>query len=176
VSVVDAVEWTAIGGLAIVAAARDVQTGRIPNALTLGAAAGGILVSAAQAGLAGLGASVLGFVVGLAAFFPIFAVGGMGAGDVKLLAAFGAWLGPVGAISTAISASLVGGVYALAIAIRSGYLREAVRNLTTLAAVWSAVGPSTIPGMTLENARGPRLAYAVPIGLGAVIVQWFGFT
>jgi prepilin peptidase CpaA len=174
-SLIDAIQWSVVGSLAILAAASDLRTGRIPNALTLGAAAAGVLFWVANAGFEGLGSSLLGFVIGLAAFFPLFAVGGMGAGDVKLLAAFGAWLGPSGAIWAAIWGSLAGGVFALVVAGWSGYLSEAIRNVTTIAGVWSAVGPSRVAGVTLADAGGPRLAYAVPIGIGAVVALWFGF-
>lgn len=171
---VRAVEWTAIGGLAIVAAVGDVRTGRVPNALTFGAAAVGFVFSVVHAGLGGLGPSILGYLVGFVLFLPLFAVRGMGAGDVKLLAAFGAWLGPAGALWAAIWASLVGGVLALAVGVWRGYLPEAIRNVAVIAGVWRAVGPSQIPGVTLTDARGPRLAYAVPIGIGAILALWLG--
>src|SRR5438045_5670218 len=161
------VEWTALAALAIVAAIGDVRTGRVPNRLTLGAAAAGVLFAAARGGGSGIAASVSGFAVGLALFLPLFALGGMGGGDVKLLAAFGAWLGPSGALWAGLWASLVGGVFAIVVAESRGYLVEAFRNIGALAAVWRTVGPTPVPGLMLTDARGPRLAYAVPIGIGA---------
>jgi prepilin peptidase CpaA len=98
----------------------------------------------------------------------------MGAGDVKLLAAFGAWLGPIAVLWAALWASLVGGVFAVVVAAWNGYLSEAIRNVTTLVGVWRVVGPSAMPAMTLTDASGPRLAYALPIGIGAVVALWFG--
>ena len=172
--VIDTVEWSVIAGLALVAAAGDLRTGRIPNLLTFGAAAGGLLFSTLHAGLPGLGAAGLGYLVGVATFFPLFAVGGMGAGDVKLLAAFGAWLGPVGVLWAALWASLIGGAFAIVVAVRNSYLSEAIRNVTTIAGVWRAVGPSRVAGMTLTEASGPRLAYAIPIGIGAIVARWVG--
>jgi prepilin peptidase CpaA len=172
--VATAVEWTAIGTLAVVAAFGDVRTGRVPNTLTFGAAAIGLLFSAAHGGSGGLGASLLGYVVGLGVFLPLFALGGMGGGDVKLLAAFGAWLGPIGVLGAAVCASLVGGAFAIIVAARRGYLLEALRNVGALAAVWRTVGPARVPEMTLSEGRGPRLAYAVPIGIGAILALWLG--
>jgi prepilin peptidase CpaA len=173
--VIDAVAWSVVGGLAVIAAAGDLRTGRIPNVLTFGAAAAAFLFSTVHAGLGGLGTSMLGYVVGLVAFFPLFAVGGMGAGDLKLLAAFGAWLGPIGVLWAAIWASLVGGAFALTIAVWNGYLTQAIRNLATIVGVWSIVGPSRVAGLTLTDTSGPRLAYAVPIGIGAVVAFYFRF-
>ena len=118
--------------------------------------------------------SLFGWLIGVALFFPLFALGGMGGGDVKLLAAVGAWLGPMGAIRAAIWASLAGGVMAVVVGISSGYLSAALRNLFALVAVWRTVGPSPISDLTLAESRGPRLAYAVPIGIGAIVALWLG--
>jgi prepilin peptidase CpaA len=171
---VTAVECAAVGGLAVVAAVYDLRTGRVPNVLTFGAAAAGFAFSALHAGLSGLGTSLLGCLAGFVLFLPLFALGGMGGGDVKLLAAIGAWIGPMGALQAALWASLAGGVLAVIVAISSGYLREAVRNLFAMVAVWRTVGPSPISDVTLAESRGPRLAYAVPIGIGAIVALWLG--
>ena len=169
-----AIEWAGLGALAVVAAVGDVRTGRVPNALTLGAAAAGVLFSVFQSGGGGLAAGLAGFVVGLALFLPFFALGGMGGGDVKLLAAFGAWLGPMGAVWTALLASLVGGVFAIVVAASHGYLVEAIRNLGAITAVWRTVGLTPVSGFRLSDARRPRLAYAVPIGIGGLLALWLG--
>ena len=79
--------------LGIVAAVWDLKSRRIPNFLTFGGALAAILVHGYVEGLSGAGWSVAGWLVGAAFFMPFFALGGMGAGDVKLLAALGAWLG-----------------------------------------------------------------------------------
>ena len=168
------IEWTAIGGVAAAAAVCDVRTGRIPNVLTFGAMAGGLLFSAIHAGGWGLLTSLLGCLVGLALFLPLFVFGGMGGGDVKLLAAMGMWLGPMGAVRAALWASLAGGVAAVIVGIANGYLAAALRNLFALLGVWLTVGPSRVPELTLAESRGPRLAFAVPIGIGAIIAMWLG--
>ena len=58
------------------------------------------------------GHSVGGWMLGAALFFPMFALRGMGAGDVKLLAAVGAWLGPLPVVSVALITAIAGGVAA----------------------------------------------------------------
>ena len=50
-----------------------------------------------------------GWMLGAALFFPVFALRGMGAGDVKLLAAVGAWLGPLQVVCVALVTSIAGG-------------------------------------------------------------------
>jgi prepilin peptidase CpaA len=166
------IEWTAIGAVSAIAAVCDLRTGRIPNALTLGALLAGLAFSAVDGAGWGLLTSLAGCAVGLAVLLPIFAFGGMGGGDVKLLAALGAWLGPLGALRAALAASLAGGVLALMVAVSTGYLLEALRNLLALLGVWRTLGPSRIPELTLSESRGPRLAYAVPIGIGAIVALW----
>jgi prepilin peptidase CpaA len=82
-------------GVSVAAVAWDVTTRRIPNALTFGAEIAAVAVHVYFEGWAGIGPSLAGWLVGAALFFPFFALGGMGAGDVKLLAAVGAWIGPL---------------------------------------------------------------------------------
>ena len=108
---------THVAVVVLVAAATmcDLKTRRIPNSLTLGAAAVALVLQLALAGWPGLGFAASGWLLGLVLFFPVFALGGMGAGDVKLLAAIGAWLGPVGAAWTALYGALAGGIMALGV-------------------------------------------------------------
>jgi len=97
----------------------------------------------------------------------------MGAGDVKLLAALGAWLGPSGALYLAIYTSLAGGVMALAVSVRHGYLKTAFGNLRALSRFWLIFGVRPMPGLTLEQqGPSPRLAYALPMFVGTVVTLW----
>ena len=66
---------------------------RVPNWMTFPMVATGLIFNIYAAGWAGLGDSLLGVVAGLLTLLPLYAVGGMGAGDVKLMAGIGAWLG-----------------------------------------------------------------------------------
>ena len=79
-------------------------------------------------GVHGLGMAAAGWIVGILLFLPIFLLRGMGAGDVKLLAALGAWLGPLQVVWLALFASIAGGVMALLVATATGYLRTTFRN------------------------------------------------
>jgi prepilin peptidase CpaA len=158
--------------VAFAACVTDVRSRRIPNLLTFGAAAAAVLFHVVIDGVAGLGTSIGGWVVGTVLFLPFFVLGGMGAGDVKLLAALGAWLGPREALWVAMYGSLAGGVMAVAVALARGYLLTAVRNLRALGTYWFLVGPQPMPGLTLERNEGPRLAYALPIFAGAVVAIW----
>lgn len=151
----------------------DLRTRRIPNSLTFGGAAFALAYAFAVHGMRGLLVSSGGWLTGVAIFLPLFLLGGMGAGDIKLLACFGAWLGPRAALWIAIYAALVGGVLALAMALATGYLGQAGRNIMVLLAHWRSAGLKPVPGLTLEGSSGPRLPYAVPIAAGAVAAMWF---
>jgi prepilin peptidase CpaA len=162
----------AVMTIGLSASAFDVTTKRIPNALTFAAATCALIFHVATGGLPALGSSALGLAAGLAIFFPIFALGGMGAGDVKLLACLGAWLGPLGALWTAAFGAIAGGVLAVVVILLRGYARQALTNIWFLLSHWRVAGIGPVSDLTLEHGRGPRLAYAVPITAGALVTIW----
>jgi prepilin peptidase CpaA len=165
-------QWVALGVCAV-ACLFDLRSRRIPNALTLSAAVAALCFHAAQNGLPGAGLAIVGWLAGAALFFPLFALGGMGAGDVKLLAALGAWLGPYHALWIALYASIAGGVLAVVVALLHGYLGQAVANVRGLLLYWRIVGLKPHPDLVLKRPPGaPRLAFAVPIALGVVLTIW----
>ena len=159
-------------GLAAAACVWDVRTRRIPQLLTLGGAAAGVAFHAAVAGWPAGVASLAGWAVGLLLFLLPFVLGGLGAGDVKLLGALGAWIGAANVIWLALYAGVAGGVLALIVAIRCGYLRQAARNIYLLVMHWRLNGLRPLEEVTLDHSRGPRLAYAVPILAGTVATLW----
>src|SRR5688572_15812247 len=157
---------------ALVAAAWDLSTRRIPNVLTFGAALAALIAHAYIGGWNGLGMAAAGWVAGVALFFPVFALGGMGAGDVKLLGAIGAWLGPVAAVWIALYSGIAGGLMGLVVAGCSGYLVQALTNVWSLLMYWRIVGLKPAPELTLSTHQGPRLAYAVPVFAGLMVTIW----
>jgi prepilin peptidase CpaA len=96
--------------IVVVACVFDVRTRRIPNVLTLSGAVAGLLYHLATSGLGGLQTAAAGWMLGLLLLLPYFALGGMGGGDVKLVAALGAWLGPWETFWLAMYAGIAGGV------------------------------------------------------------------
>lgn len=135
--------------LLLVTAVWDFRTRRIPNVLTL---PGLVLALGAQfaiGGPGGLWQSLAGFGIGLGFFFIPFALGKLGAGDVKLMAVAGAVLGPVDTVNALLLVSLAGGVYALGViawnaltpALESGgFMTRAGLLAGELAAVCSPAG------------------------------------
>jgi prepilin peptidase CpaA len=159
-------------GTGLVACGTDLAWRRIPNVLTFGSALGGIAWHAWADGLAGAGWALAGWVVGCSVLLPLYLLRSLGAGDVKLLAAFGAWLGPMGAVWAGIYGTIAGGVLALVVALASGYLGTAYRNLYSLLMFWRVEGVRPMDQLTLDTSRGPRLARAIPMLVGVVVMLW----
>ena len=91
---------------------------------------------------------------------------------MKLLGAVGAWLGPTDALWVGLYTGVAGLILALAVSLATGYLRTAVTNVVVLLVFWRVNGVRPLPELTLEHARGPRLAYALLILAGTVSTIW----
>jgi prepilin peptidase CpaA len=157
--------------VAIIACAFDLRTRRIPNALTFTAALAALVFHRVTGGVEGAAFAAGGWVLGLCLFLPFFIVRGMGGGDVKLLAALGAWLGPNQVFWLAAYTGIAGGVMGIWVAMADGYLKTALRNMLGALRFWGTVGLKPVPGLTLESSKAPRLAYALPILAGTLAVM-----
>lgn len=107
----------------------DISTNRIPNLITLPAIVLGILLNTYYSGLTGLGDALAGSVVGILLLIIPFAFGGMGGGDVKLLAAVGALNGLLMVMYTFLYSAVAGGVIALVVALFKGKLYPVLFNI-----------------------------------------------
>jgi prepilin peptidase CpaA len=167
-----ATQWIGAFALAGVACWFDVRTRRIPNRLTLPATALGMAAATAAHGGSGALSSAAGLLVGMVLFFPMFALKGLGAGDVKLMGALGAWLGAAMVLGVAFYTTLAGGVLALALIVKHRYGGQAVRNLWLLLTHWRVSGLRPLDALTLETSKGPKLPYALPIAVGLALAFW----
>jgi prepilin peptidase CpaA len=158
--------------IAVFAAACDLRTRRIPNWLTFGAAVLAVVAHTWAAGLSGFASAIAGWSVGVLLFLPIFILRGMGAGDVKLLAALGAWIGPILAIWVGLYSAIAAGVIGVVVGLLGGYLGTAFRNIWLLLMEWRLRGPRASETLNLAAHRGPRLAYAVPMLTGLMVALW----
>lgn len=96
------------------AVATDLYGGTIPNRLTGGGVVAGLACGLWSAGARGLGMAAAGAVVGFFVFYILHWMGGMGGGDVKLMASFGALMGPSDILVAAVLTAIVGAALALA--------------------------------------------------------------
>ena len=158
--------------IATVAAAWDLRTRRIPNLLTFSAAGTGLIYHFISGGVEALSHSAAGWLIGALVFVVPFALRGLGGGDVKLLAALGAWIGPGDIVWLALYTGIAGGAMATVVALANGYLRRAFDNVWVLLCHWRVAGLSALPELTLDGSSAPKLAYAVPILAGMVAVVW----
>jgi prepilin peptidase CpaA len=101
----------------------DIRQQRIPNLTSIGGALLGLVLNAVVLGWGGVLSGLYGVGLGLLVFLPLYALGGMGAGDVKLLAMIGAFLGPIPVLLTAAVSLLVSIPLALIYAAVRGQFR-----------------------------------------------------
>src|SRR6267154_6689276 len=115
---------TALIVLVSAAAWTDLRTRRIPNWITVSGAAVGLGLHILYGGMSGAMQSLAGTALGLAIFIGLYAAGGMGAGDVKLFGAVGAFAGPQALIAVFVFTGLLGGAAGVALALWRGSLRQ----------------------------------------------------
>lgn len=102
-----------IFAVGIAAVVQDVKSRNISNWTTGGAALAGLIVNTVRHGLPGLGDAALGMVFGFVVFLVFYVLGGMGGGDIKLMAGFGSLLGSGQIWNAALMTAICGGVMAL---------------------------------------------------------------
>jgi prepilin peptidase CpaA len=158
----------------------DLRAYRIPNRLVLGGAAAAVLLHAfgtpgtgfagPYPGAIGFSAALSGYGVGLACLLPVYALRGMSAGDVKLMAMAGAFLGPADALGAAVFTFVAGTVLALLWACKAAALGRMARNVWLLlhsmrAAMSAAAGPAFDP----RADTAVRLPYSLAIAAGTTL-------
>ncbi|MGH8623474.1 MAG: A24 family peptidase [Burkholderiales bacterium] len=167
--------YPAIVLLLVLAAASwtDIARHRIPNLLSLGGAFLGLALQAGTLGLGGLWDGLGGLGVGLGLFLPFYIIGGMGAGDVKLMAAAGSFLRPYDTLMAVAASLIAGGVIALVVLIaRGGLLPWLRRQALTLKYLLVTAKLSYITPVQDEPAA-TRFPYAIAIAVGTVTALWW---
>jgi prepilin peptidase CpaA len=164
-------EWMMIAALTVVlvtAICTDIRFSRIPNWLTFSAMGFACVISAWLGGMQGLAFSLAGLGAGLGLFIMLYISGSIGAGDVKLMAAVGALVGPSGALISGALAILVGGLYAVgAMCYQWGFMTTA-RKLA-----YAAQAALLVDGRTWarELALPFRLRYGLAVAGGTLLFQ-----
>jgi prepilin peptidase CpaA len=154
----------------IVAAYIDGKQLRVPNWLTFPMVASGLVFNAWTGGWDGLGLGLWGMAVGLLCLLPLYAVGGMGAGDVKLMAGVGAWLGWEPTLYAFCVTTIVGAVMALVMVIRRRRTQHHYASFLMILVEWMTVkNPRELSELAAE--RKPSmllLPYGIPICIGSI--------
>ena len=150
----------------------DLRARRIPNYLTFGSAGLALIYALATTGWPGLAIAIGGWALGMALFVPFFLLRGMGAGDVKLLAALGAWVGPVSLLSLTFYTAISGGVMAVVVVLSRRKLMTTFENLWLLLCHFKVAGLKPMAELSLENKNTVRLPYGLPIAAGTILTIW----
>jgi prepilin peptidase CpaA len=183
-----------ISAAMIVAAVIDGWKLKVPNWLTYPLVLGGWAFGLCHnlgwlegSGVGGIGASLVGTLAGFLLLLPVYAIGGMGAGDVKMQMGFGAWVGAYFGIADGLRivwwafavAVVIGGVIALGMIIIRGRYRHNLANTRAIVGdLWSAPTVGDVAGRAAQ--RKPRmhlLPYGIPLCLGFVgyLIYLHGF-
>ena len=154
----------------------DLRTRKIPNYLTFGAALAGLAYNLAVSGWVGLGDGLLGLLLGFGFLILPYIMGGTGAGDVKALAALGAWLGPTGTLYLFCYMAIAGGVMSLAVLIGKGILWQKIRQVWVylLNLVLCHGRGKTVASPHIQIIKGIPYGVAIVLGMGMLLVTGVG--
>ena len=154
----------------IVAAYIDGKEFRVPNCLTFPMVISGLIFNVATEGWLGLGFGLLGMIVGLLCLIPLYAVGGMGAGDVKLMAGVGAWMGWQTTIFAFCLSTFVGAVMAIGMALYKRNFKKHYANFLMIFMEWIIIKkPSELSQIAAERKSSMLLLpYGIPICIGSI--------
>jgi prepilin peptidase CpaA len=178
--------WICLALLLAAAVWHDVRSHRIPNRLVVSGFLLGLMINGllpqltampvGQMGGLGWGSSLLGGAIGLAVLLPMYLMRALGAGDVKLMAMVGAFVGPEAVLGAAVATLVAGGVLALAAALHgrvAGLMLRNLRTMLTSSAVQLGAGEAPqIAGLAVSAGKLP---YAVAIAAGTVAYLALGW-
>ncbi len=157
--------------LVVVAAAMfDFRYRRVPNWLTVSGILLGIGLNAFLFETPGLWMALKGVGVAFLIYFPLYLLRGMGAGDVKLMAAVGAMVGWANWLGILVLTSLFGGVAAVVLVVAKGRIRKTAENIwLILMSIRRGHAPyAKNPQLDVRTDQGIRLPHAVVIAFGAL--------
>jgi len=146
----------------------DIRRMKIPNLVTLPTILLALTIHALSGGFEGFLFSTGGLITGMAFFIVPYIMGGMGAGDVKLMGAAGAILGPKGVCVASIMVYATGGVYGLVV-----LLLIPQCGLSFLKRIWATARTFLLTAQFIilppdKNEKQPVLRYAIPIAVGTI--------
>ena len=156
----------------VVAAWHDIRTRHIPNWIPVSGAVLGLALQIWHGGLQGGLTSIAGAALGCGIFLPLYVLGGMGAGDVKLFSAVGALVGPSALIIVFVFTGLLGGLAAGVLAAWKGRLRHTLQQTGELMFAAGKIQWEHARAVTAAAGANPnalRLPYGAVIAAGALL-------
>jgi len=153
---------------AFLGAVSDVRARRIPNGLSYGSLAIALALRSVLGSWRGLEQALGGMLVGGGIFFVLFLAGGMGAGDVKLMAAVSAWAGLRQSGSLLLATALAGGILAAVYMVSYRRVASTVVNAGQLLRFHVTSGIKPHPELNLEGQTSLRMPYGLAIAAGTL--------
>lgn len=147
--------FCALAMLLVAAVVSDLRSHRIPNIILAPALSLALLLQTMHGGADGLIMAIGGLALGLVMFLPIYFIGGMAAGDIKLLGVVGCFLGPWGAVLAGLATVMIGAIFGI------------------IAIVWRLVGPVLELHPARSQERLSSIAYAPSIAAGTLAALWY---
>jgi prepilin peptidase CpaA len=162
--------------LLITSTITDLKTQKIPNFVTLPGMLIALAYNSAIGGLNGLLFSAAGIGIGIGLLIIPYFMGGMGAGDAKLMGAIGGVLGAKAVFFAFLLIAAVGGIYALILIViyrreYTGFFRKKYDNLVSF-----ILTRKYIPDTEERSKKRPRLCYGLAIALGTGIYVFLDTT
>jgi prepilin peptidase CpaA len=154
--------------VALTGAITDVRSARIPNRLTYTAVLVALILRAVLLGVAGLKSGAFGMLAAGGLFLLLFVLGAMGGGDMKLMAAVGAWVGSDEVMMLILAAALAGGVLAIGRIIFRNVLGETLKNTIRLIFFRFTSGLQPHPELNVQAPESQRVPFGVAIAVGAL--------
>ena len=154
---------------AAIASVHDVRERRIPNVLTGPAIAIALTLHFGISGWGSFGAASLAGLCAGGAMLIFFLAGGMGAGDVKLMAALGCFVGMRSVGTVLIATALCGSACAVAFAMQRGLFRQTLRNTFALVNHHGDRGLVPHPELNVDTPGNLRMPFAVPMAMGCLV-------
>lgn len=153
----------------------DARTHRVPNYLNLGCALAGLGYQLGFHGLPGLADGLLGMVLGFGLLILFYAKGGMGAGDVKAMAALGVWLGGWQTIYLFVYMAFSGALLVILVLWWRGLLWSRIKRLWDFLVGWVLLR-SAPPAGGAATPEAPKksevVPYAVAMAMGMAVICW----
>lgn len=154
--------------IATVGAVKDVRGGRIPNWLTYGGLLAALVVRSLLSGWPGLKFGFFGMLAGGGIFYLPFLLGGMGGGDVKLMAAVGAWAGSTQTVNVLIAAAIAGGILAVGYMVFRRQVLRTLLNSVELMRYHLTSGFRPHPALNIREPNSMRIPYGLAIAIGTL--------
>lgn len=182
-NVIDQWPYWFVTGFVILAAYIDGKELRVPNKITFPMIVAGWIYSAiayqisGEGWYIGLGWSLAGTAVGLATLLPAYAIGGMGAGDVKMMAGIGAWIYCADTFYAFCVSAVVGAILAVGMILFAGQTKKHWNQFFFIAnEIMTVRNPETLAAIAADRKASMRLLpYGIPIAIGTVIYfLWMG--